>query len=282
MKLAIASGKGGTGKTTLSTALALAHEGPVRLLDCDVEEPNVHVFLPGGPGKETVVGVLTPEIDTAACTGCGICSRFCNFNALACVGEQIMTFPELCHGCGGCSKVCPEHAIAERERRIGTVTKAQHKHIEVITGRLDIGEPMAPPVIRAVKKHASARGLTIIDSPPGTSCPMITAVSDADFVLLITEPTPFGLHDLRLAVETVRLLNLRFAVVINRADNGDDSVMNYCRREGIDISLKIPNRRDVAEAYSRGGSLFTAMPEKQAELAAFLDNLDSAIGKARA
>lgn len=274
-KLAVASGKGGTGKTTFSVALALAAEEPVHLLDCDVEEPNAHIFLELGDSREEVVTVRTPEIDPEKCTACGACSAFCQFNALACLKSGAMTFPELCHGCGGCLKLCPEQAITEKERRVGTVTQSSFNDFRLVTGRLDIGQPMAPPVIRAVCKKAKSDGLTIIDSPPGTSCPMIAAVHDADFVLLVSEPTPFGMHDLKLAVATVRELGKPFAVAVNRAgEHPDECVLTaYCEGENIPVALRVPDDRRVAVAYSKGEDLLTARPELRQTLKAFIDGI---------
>ncbi|MDT8390655.1 MAG: ARMT1-like domain-containing protein [Lentisphaeria bacterium] len=273
--LAVASGKGGTGKTTLSVALALAAAEPVWLLDCDVEEPNAHIFLNPPDTAETIVTVKTPVIDTEKCTACGKCAAFCQFNALACLKSGAMTFPELCHGCGGCMKICPEQAITETDRRIGSITQASLRDITLVTGRLDIGQPMAPPVIRAVCEKAATAGLTIIDSPPGTSCPMIAAARGADFVLLVSEPTPFGLHDLKLAVETVRALGKPFAVAVNRAGEHSDEcpLTAYCAEEDIPVALRVPDDRRVAVAYSNGENLLTARPDVACELNAFIEKI---------
>lgn len=273
MRIAVASGKGGTGKTTVAVALAQAWDGPVQLLDCDVEEPNAAIFLAPDPISEQTVSVPVPAVDSSRCTGCGQCAELCRFNALATAGKAVLVFDDLCHGCGGCALACPEMAITEIPRPIGTVRTGQRGHIAFIEGRLDIGRAMAPPVIRAVKQAADPGVPALIDCPPGTSCPMITAVKDADFVLLVTEPTPFGLHDLKLAVETVRLLNLPFGVIINRADAGDDRVVNYCRDEGIRLLLQIPESRKIAAAYSRGESLLTAEPSLKYPLQDLLRSL---------
>ncbi len=266
MKLAIASGKGGTGKTTLSVALALAADRPVSLLDCDVEEPNGHIFLRPQIEKRERVVVPVPVIDDEACTGCVQCSSFCQFNALVCLGSKTLVFPELCHSCGGCTKVCPTGAISEEDREIGSVECGHADGVDFIQGCLDVGHAMSPPVIRAVKHHIDPDTLTILDCPPGTSCPMITAVRDADVAVLVTEPTPFGLHDLKLAVETMRDLGLPFGVVVNRSDAGDDLVRRYCETEAIPILLEIPEDRRVAEAYSRGQSLLDAAPDLRPRL----------------
>ena len=261
MQIAIASGKGGTGKTTLSVALAQVWDGPVQLLDCDVEEPNAALFLNLENTTEQAVSVPVPVVDSSRCTGCGQCAKICQFNALAVAGKTVLVFDDLCHSCGGCARVCPEHAITEQPRSIGKIVRGQSGNIRFIEGRLKIGHAMAPPVIRAVKKAADPALPVLIDCPPGTSCPMITAVKGSDYVILVTEPTPFGLHDLTLAVETVRLLNLPFGVLINRSDAGDNRVVEYCEKENIRLLLQIPESRKIAEATSRGESILSSAPE---------------------
>ncbi len=273
MKIAIASGKGGTGKTTLSVALAQSFDGPVSLLDCDVEEPNASIFLRLEDCSEQAVSVPVPSVDSSRCTGCGKCAEMCQFNALAVAGISVLVFTELCHGCGGCARVCPEKAITEVPLSIGALRKGRSGNIEFIEGRLDIGRAMAPPVIRAVKKAAAPGRTVLIDCPPGTSCPMITAVKGSDFVLLVTEPTPFGLHDLRLAVETVRKLKLPFGVLINRSDTGDERVVEYCGKEKIRLLLQIPDSRKIAEAYSRGESILSAEPELKKEFQTLIQTI---------
>lgn len=273
MKLAIASGKGGTGKTTLAVALAQACLGPVYLLDCDVEEPNSHLFLSPNFTRKKTVTVAVPQIDEQRCTHCGQCADFCQFNAIVALPKQTMIFTELCHSCGGCVPICPTNALSETDKAIGTIERGRRDQITLIKGTLDIGQAMSPPVIRAVKKQIKPNYLTIIDCPPGTSCPMITAVRDADFVLLVTEPTPFGLHDLTLAVETLRQLKLPFGVVLNRCDIGDQGVVNYCRQEPIPIMLQIPDAREVAVAYSQGKGLLDALPELKPQLQRLLNTI---------
>lgn len=255
MKIAIASGKGGTGKTTVATSLTctLARRGhDVAYLDCDVEEPNGHIFLRPRITRAWPLGVPLPKVDPDLCTGCGECGRICEYKAIAVINKKVLIFPELCHSCGGCSLVCPEGAIQEAQKVIGTVEEGVLKGAKFAHGRLQIGEVLSGPLIHEVKKCAPRNGIAIIDSPPGTSCPVIEAVRGADFLILVTEPTPFGLNDLKLAVEMARALKLRIGIVLNRCNVGDDGVQKYCADEGIDILLEIPDDRRVAEAYSRG------------------------------
>ncbi|MBN2429746.1 MAG: ATP-binding protein [Deltaproteobacteria bacterium] len=264
MKIAIASGKGGTGKTTVSLNLARSWGEPVRLLDCDVEEPNCHVFLPHAIEKSDVVTIPVPQVDEELCNACGECSRICAFNAIVALQTKPLVFPELCHGCGGCTKICPQQAITERGERIGVVEIGRKGDITLVQGRLDIGVPLVPPLIRAVKRHAAGAETVILDAPPGTSCPVIATIGDSDFVVLVTEPTPFGLHDLKLAVDLVRKLGLPFGVVINRSGMGDSRVEDFCRREQVPVLLEIPNDREIAVAYSQGRLMVDAFPEYQA------------------
>ena len=252
MIVAIASGKGGTGKTTLAVNLAVSLRRSVQLLDCDVEAPNVHLFLHPEVVGSKPAGILVPKIDGERCTLCGDCSELCQYNAIAMLSTRLLVFEELCHGCGGCARVCPEDAIREELRPIGVVEHGVAGAIEVVTGRLNVGEALAPPLIRAVRARASSDRLVLIDAPPGTSCSMIAAVHGSDLVVLVTEPTPFGLNDLALAVEAVRTLHLPFGVVINRAGAGDRTVYDYCVAEGIDILAELPDDRRVAESYARG------------------------------
>jgi MinD superfamily P-loop ATPase len=263
MIISIASGKGGTGKTLVATSLALALKDSLRvkLLDGDVEEPNDHVFLkPNVKGRQPVF-IPVPKIDETKCNQCGQCAEVCAYNAIAVLGEHVLTFPELCHGCGACSYLCPEKAIAEENREMGMVEWGDADGIDFVQGKLTVGEAMAPPVIRAVKRYADSQGLTIIDSPPGTSCPVVTNIEGSDFCLLVTEPTPFGLNDLVLAIETVRQLGIACGVVLNRAGVGDNSVEDYCRKENIPILLTIPLETEIARLYSRGITLVEGRPE---------------------
>jgi MinD superfamily P-loop ATPase len=275
VNIAIASGKGGTGKTTVAVNLAQVISGPVQLLDCDVEEPNCALFLSPKIEESETVGIPIPQVDEALCTACGECGKFCEFNAIISFKTTPLVFPELCHGCGGCLKVCPEHAICEVDRPIGVVEKGFVGDIGFVQGRLKVGEAMSPPLIAAVKRHFVDKGVTIIDSPPGTSCPVIEAVRGCDMVVLVTEPTPFGLADLVLAVGAVREMQIPFGVVVNRADVGDSRVSDYCDLEKIPVFLEIPNDRRVAECYSRGQTIVDGLPE----MSVLFEDLFSAILK---
>lgn len=261
MILAVASGKGGTGKTTVSANLTRVLGFDMWLLDCDVEEPNCHLFLKGKVCEVETVSIPVPHADESLCNGCGECSRFCAYHAIALLGTSLLVFPEMCHGCGGCAKVCPRNALQEVNNRIGIVEIIQSNHITLIQGRLDVGKAMAPPLIRAVKAHLQKDIISILDAPPGTSCPAITTLRNTDFVLLVTEPTPFGLHDLKLAVDTVRQIGLPFGVVVNRVGIGDDRVHAYCNEENIPILLEIPDDRRIAEIYSKGNLVVETLPE---------------------
>ena len=264
MILAMASGKGGTGKTTVAANLAwtaAAAGMAVQFLDCDVEEPNGHIFLKPVFDSRRSVTVPTPEVVEENCDGCRICAGVCEFNALIVLGERALVFPELCHGCGGCVAVCPRQALVERGRPVGQVESGDAGGVFFVQGILDIGQVLATAVIHAVKETARKEmPLTIIDCPPGTSCPVVESVRHADFVLLVTEPTPFGLHDLKLAVAMLRALGKPFAVAVNRHDAGDEGVALYCREEAIETMLNLPDDRRIAAAYSRGELLLEALP----------------------
>lgn len=262
MILAVASGKGGTGKTTVSLNLARVMGADVQLLDCDVEEPNAHLFLKDCiPEEEEEVAIRIPQVDTLLCDGCGECGRFCEYHAIVSFGTAPLLFPEICHGCGGCMKVCPRKAICEVGKRIGVVTVMKSGHIRLVQGCLDVGVAMAPPLIRGVKLRLETDKPAILDAPPGTSCPVIATIRDTDGVVLVTEPTPFGLHDLKLAVEMVRVIGIPCGVIVNRMGAGDDRIHLYCAEEKIPILLEIPEDRRIAEAYSRGELLVEALPE---------------------
>jgi MinD superfamily P-loop ATPase len=255
MKIAIASGKGGTGKTTVATNLAhvAAKNGrAVAYLDCDVEEPNGHLFLKPKIDQQQSIDKVLPVVDPKRCTSCGRCSQACRYGAIACVGKRVLVFAELCHSCGGCVLACPAEAIREVPKSIGELRLGTAGKVRFVEGRLNVGEAMSLPAIRAVKAAADGADLTIVDCPPGTSCPVIESVRRSDLVLLVTEPTPFGLNDLQLAVEMVRALKLPLAVVLNRCDIGDDQVRKFCAGRRIRIVARIADDRTVAESYSRG------------------------------
>ena len=264
MRIAVASGKGGTGKTTVAVNLAgLIAESSKSIcyVDCDVEEPNGHLFLMPVIEREWPAVLPVPDVDEASCDSCGECREICQYNAITVIVDNVLVFPELCHGCGGCALVCPQKAITETPREVGSVMAGNSGKVGFVSGRLNVGEPLATTVIRAVKREIKEEENIIIDAPPGTSCPMVETINGSDLVLLVTEPTPFGFNDLKLAVETVRKLGLDFGVVINRADIGDDSVEKYCRDEKIPIIAEIPDDRRIAEIYSRGEIIYTALPE---------------------
>lgn len=262
MKIAVASGKGGTGKTTVAVSLALSlPQNQVQLLDCDVEAPNAHLFLkPTIQGQEEVA-ILRPSVDESRCDLCGRCAEVCQFNAIAVVGEKVLFFPELCPGCGGCTLACPRQAIEEVPHVIGIVEWGNVGEMAFAYGLLNAGEPMPPPIIHRLKALAQGEKTVILDVSPGTSCPVVESLRGSDYCLLVTEPTPFGLHDLKLAVEVARELKLPVGVVINRADIGDSGVERYCQEEGLPILMRIPFDRRIAEAYSEGTPLVEAFPD---------------------
>lgn len=261
--ISVASGKGGTGKTLVATSLALSLRGKdeVQLLDCDVEEPNAHIFIKPVFSRREPVFIPIPKIDEEKCTYCGKCAEVCAYNAVAVFKNKVLVFPELCHGCGTCSYLCPEDAISEKGKEIGVVEIGSAEGIDFAHGRLNVGEAMAPPVIRKVKDYIDGKRTTIVDVSPGTSCPVVEAVKGSDFCLLVTEPTPFGLNDLVLAVDMVRKLGIPCGVVINRAGIGDRKVEEYCFRESIPILLTIPLDIKIAHLYSRGIPLVEDIPE---------------------
>ncbi|MDY6892354.1 MAG: ATP-binding protein [Chloroflexota bacterium] len=261
MILSIASGKGGTGKTLVASSFALSLEEQVQLLDCDVEEPNAHVFLrPVFTGSERVC-VPIPVVDENKCNYCGKCAEVCAYNAIAVVKTSVLVFPQLCHGCGACSYFCPEDAISEVGREIGIVETGYSESIEFAHGKLNVGEAMAPPVIRKLKDHINDKGTVIIDAPPGTSCPVVESVKGSDFCILVTEPTPFGLNDLTLMVEVTRKLDIPCGILVNRSRGDDANIKQYCLDEGIPILLTIPLDRQIAYNYSRGITLVEGFPQ---------------------
>ena len=272
MIISIASGKGGTGKTTVAVNMALSLRN-VQLLDCDVEEPNVHLLLPPKINETKPVYILTPRIDEEKCDHCGKCSEFCQFNALFVTPEKVLFFPELCHGCGGCMLVCPKKAITEKNVKIGVVKKGVAGDVELVYGELNVGEPMPGPVIRNVKRQIKSSKNAIIDSPPGASCPVIESVHRSDYCLLVSEPTPFGLHDLKIMAQVLEELNIPFGVIINRAGIGDRKIYDFCEEKNVPILLEIPFQRKVAELYSRGIPFVAEMPEWKRKFQLLMGNI---------
>ncbi|MBN2512688.1 MAG: ATP-binding protein [Sedimentisphaerales bacterium] len=278
MKITIASGKGGTGKTTIATNLAVSlHQAgrKVQYLDCDAEEPNGHIFLKPAMESTYEVTVGVPEVNMDKCTGCGKCARLCQYSAIICLKDKPLVFEQLCHSCGGCMAICPQGAITEKQRKIGTAQFGRCNGVYFGQGLLDIGAIQTPALIKYVKKHIKEDAVNIIDAPPGTSCPVIETIKNSDFVLLVTEPTPFGLNDLQLAVGMVRELKLPFAVAVNRSDIGDEAVVRYCQQEHIDVVIQIPNNRKIAESYSRGEMIVESIPEYKQKFLKLYDDIVS-------
>jgi len=260
MIVSVASGKGGTGKTSVAVNMALS-VGNVQLLDCDVEEPNAHLLLHPEMTKKEAVYTLIPKVDRNLCNTCGECTKFCQFNAIFVAPEKILVFPDLCSSCGGCAIVCPRKAITWEKHKIGTLNFGATDGVTLVYGELDVSKPLAVPVIKAVKKQIKEAETVILDSPPGTSCPFVETVSGSDFCLLVTEPTPFGLYDLKIAVDVLRKIGIPFGVAINRAGIGDKKVYEYCNKECIRILFEIPYERRIAELYSKGVPFSLEMPE---------------------
>lgn len=251
MIVAVASGKGGTGKTSVAVNMALS-TGNVQLLDCDVEEPNAYLFLKPKISKTQVINVSVPIVNENVCNFCGKCADFCQYNALFIGTDKVLVFPDLCHSCGGCVLVCPAEAIKEEPYRIGTLKQGSTGDVEVVYGELDVQKPMAVPIITEVKRQIRKDKTVILDSPPGTSCPVIQTVKGSDFCVLVTEPTPFGLHDLKIIVQVLENMNIPFGVVVNRAGAGDNRVHEFCHEKNIPVLLEIPYDKRIAELYSKG------------------------------
>lgn len=277
MIVSIASGKGGTGKTTVAVNLALSCEN-AQLLDCDVEEPNVHVLLKPQISETSQVHVSVPSILEERCDYCRKCAEFCEYHALFVIPEQVLVFPELCHNCGGCALVCPRDAVTFEERITGQVRTGSANGIDVTYGELNIGEPHAIPVIDAVKKKIKKDRLVLVDCPPGTSCPVVASVYGSDYCILVTEPTPFGLHDLKIAVEVMKKLGIPFGVVINRMGIGNRKVHEYCREEKIPILLEIPFERRIAELYSQGVPFALEIPEWKRRFRSLIERVKGEVG----
>jgi len=284
MQIAVASGKGGTGKTTVATNLATvaSHNGrSVAYLDCDVEEPNGHIFLKPELTESRPVGNLIPTVDEQQCTHCGKCGEICQYSAIVSIGEKVLVYPELCHACGGCQLVCPVGAVTETLREIGRVEVGRAGPIRFVHGVLNVGEPMSPPLINAVKAAAPGADLVIADAPPGTSCPVIESIRGADFVILVTEPTPFGFHDLKLAVELTRAMKLPCGVVINRATLDGRDVHSYCKARRIPILAEIADDRRLAEAYCRGEMACEALAEYRVKFVKLLKTVTERVTRGR-
>jgi len=278
MKIAVASGKGGTGKTIVATNLAVTltrHGQSVAYLDCDVEEPNGHLFLKPRIRTEGPVVWLLPQVDAERCAMCGVCARFCHFNAIVCLGERVLVFGDLCHACGGCALMCPNKAISEVPHRTGTVRTGERDELGFVEGLLNVGDPSAPPVIRVVKQAAPEADWTLLDAPPGTGCPVVETLRGCDYVLLVTEPTPFGLHDLKLAVDLIRALELPCGVVINRVGAPFRELDEFLETSGIEVLARLPDDRAVAEAYARGELICDVVPGWRAEMDKLAQRLSS-------
>ncbi|MFA6225023.1 MAG: ATP-binding protein [Methanoregula sp.] len=272
MKLAIASGKGGTGKSMVAANLAytLSRTEPVTLVDCDVEEPNLHLFFPAA-ATTTDVTVPLPVVDETACQHCGLCEGFCQFGAMTVLSNRVLFFPELCHSCGGCTLVSPNDAICEVPKRIGTTTLSTPlPHLKLISGMLDTGNPHAVPIIRAAKKLAEGDPLVICDTAPGTSCPVVETLDGCDVCILVTESTPFGLHDLRLAVDVAARLGIPIGIIINRSDGKDQATLEFCTDNDLEVMMTIPFQREIAAIQSRGDLLCRVRPEWQRALTALI------------
>ena len=282
MIISIASGKGGTGKTTVAVNLALSLSNvQVQLLDCDVEEPNSHIFLNPVIEETKSAQTLVPKVNYELCDYCGKCAPACEYNALVVLPEkEVMVFPELCHGCGLCSLVCPQEAISEEPREIGVIKKGRSGDgkIDLVYGLLNIGEVKATPLIDQVKAELNPAKTVIIDVPPGTACPVIAAVQSTDYCILVTEPTPFGLYDLKLAVEVLRVLKIPFGIVVNKAGIGDRKVYEYCAKEGIPILLEIPHDKRIARYYSEGVPFVREMPEWEERFAGMMKSIKEYVG----
>lgn len=275
VRIAVASGKGGTGKTMVALNLAAMFNEPVQLADCDVEEPNINLFLRYERLDSTPVSMMVPEVQTNLCDGCGACSDICRFKGIVSLGPATspLLFPELCHGCGGCTLVCPTGAISERPQQIGTISTGLSGSIHFIEGRLEVGGALVPPVIHAVREHLSDQIPAILDAPPGTSCPVVATLHESDYVVLVTDPTPFGLHDLKLAFAMVRKLNIPCGVVVNRAGEDQVGLYHYCQSEGLPILMSLPDDRQIAEIVSRGHLVSQCLPEYGLMFAELADRL---------
>jgi MinD superfamily P-loop ATPase len=278
MIVSVASGKGGTGKTSVAVNMALSLSN-VQFIDCDVEEPNAHLLLHPKLSKIQPIYTLIPLVNETLCNHCGECSKFCQYNALFTSPEKVLVFPELCHSCGGCAMICPKKAITWKKNRIGALKFGSVRDLALVYGELEVGKPLAVPVIKAVKKQIARGKNVILDSPPGASCPFVETVRASDFCVLVTEPTPFGLHDLKIAVQVLRKMAVPLGVVVNRAGVGDKKVYDYCKEEGIRVLMEIPYQREIAELYSRGIPFSIKMPEWKEKFQTLYREIRGAVGK---
>ncbi|MCB5231105.1 MAG: ATP-binding protein [Candidatus Cloacimonas sp.] len=285
MKIAIASGKGGTGKTTLSANLAhyAAQTKNITLVDLDVEEPNNNIFIQGNEIEKLDVFRPVPEWNKDACILCGKCTKWCKFSALLQLIDEILVLPELCHSCYACSELCPVNALPMQDWPLGVYNHIKEGNLDFFYSKLNIGVEQAVPLIAKTLKNIEEleldKELEIWDSPPGTSCSMLEVVKNADFVILVSEPTPFGLFDLTLAVESVRHINKPVGIVVNRYGIGNDEIFKYCEKEGLPIWATIPNKREIAVLYSKGELIYPHIPEFRAELDKILDNIEKIRGE---
>ncbi len=280
MNIVIASGKGGTGKTTVAVSLALSVKNSV-YVDCDVEEPNGYLFLNHSSEAAIPVYRLIPEINYEKCDFCGSCASICEFNALTVLPDQILLFEEMCHSCGSCSYFCPRNAITEKESPVGIIRRSRvlPEGMDFIEGRLNIGEMTATPLLGQLKKMLNPEKINILDAPPGTACSMVEVVRDADYCILVTEPTPFGLHDLKLAVKVVRILGKPFSVLINKAMDNSTLIDRYCRQEKIPVVLHIPYSMELAKGYSQGKPAVHVLPELKSQLNSILIRIKNTLDK---
>jgi MinD superfamily P-loop ATPase len=280
MIISVASGKGGTGKTLISTSLALSIiDKEIQFLDCDVEEPNAFLFLKPVIKEVIPVEMPVPDVNEEICTHCKKCAEFCEFSALLVSPNKVQLFPELCHSCGGCALICPVDAITEIPFRIGSLKIGNASNIDFVYGELEVSKPLSVPIIREVKRKIKKDKLVIIDSPPGASDPVIAAVSGSDFTILVTEPTPFGLHDLKIAVDVIKQLKIPFGVIVNRANLGDRKVYDFCKEKNIPVLLEIPYYRKIAELYSNAIPFITVMDEWKEKFRKFYFDIERIIGK---
>lgn len=279
MIISIASGKGGTGKTSVATSLASVLNENAQILDCDVEEPNCHLLLK--PEIETSVqaALAVPSVDKSKCSACGVCGDICQFSAIVVIGDDTLTFPEMCHGCGGCSLLCPEKAITEVDRILGVVETGHSGDLEFAHGRIRVGEAMSPPLIKAVKEKINTSKTVIIDSPPGASCPVIGSVKDTDFIALVTEPTPFGLNDLKIAVSAISPLGIPMGVIINRSDIGNNDVKDFCGQCELPVIMEIPHSDKIARGYASGKLLVESDPSLKKEFLELYGRIEALINR---